>query len=122
MFNVMFNVVVVVVAAAAVVAGVDIVKYYPKAAAENLMCFKYYDAQKEVMGKRMEEWLRFSVCFWHTFRGTGELIERCGVRELKGTERERERERETPWVSCSTLDKLLNIYNLEFKKKVLEIY
>ncbi len=19
----------------------------------------------------MEEWLRFSVCFWHTFRGTG---------------------------------------------------
>ena len=20
----------------------------------------------------MEEWLRFSVCFWHTFRGTGE--------------------------------------------------
>ena len=25
-----------------------------------------------VMGKTMEEWLRFSVCFWHTFRGTGE--------------------------------------------------
>jgi xylose isomerase len=23
------------------------------------------------MGKTMEEWLRFSVCFWHTFRGTG---------------------------------------------------
>lgn len=19
----------------------------------------------------MEEWLRFSVCYWHTFRGTG---------------------------------------------------
>ena len=22
----------------------------------------------------MEEWLRFSVCYWHTFRGTGETI------------------------------------------------
>ena len=24
------------------------------------------------MGKTMEEWLRFSVCYWHTFRGLGE--------------------------------------------------
>lgn len=24
-----------------------------------------------VRGRTMEEWLRFSVCFWHTFRGTG---------------------------------------------------
>ena len=24
------------------------------------------------MGKTMEEWCRFSVCFWHTFRGTGQ--------------------------------------------------
>ncbi len=24
-----------------------------------------------VMGKTMEEWLRFSVVYWHTFRGTG---------------------------------------------------
>lgn len=23
------------------------------------------------MGKTMEDWCRFSVCFWHTFRGTG---------------------------------------------------
>lgn len=26
------------------------------------------------MGKTMEEWCRFSVCFWHTFRGTGVTI------------------------------------------------
>lgn len=26
-----------------------------------------------VHGKTMEEWLRFSVCFWHTFRGSGML-------------------------------------------------
>jgi xylose isomerase len=23
----------------------------------------------------MEEWLRFSVCFWHSFRGTGKQIQ-----------------------------------------------
>ena len=22
----------------------------------------------------MEEWLRYSVCFWHTFRGQGKLF------------------------------------------------
>ena len=27
-----------------------------------------------VMGKTMEDWCRFSVCFWHTFRGTGLTI------------------------------------------------
>ena len=29
--------------------------------------------QQIVMGKSMEDWCRFSVCFWHTFRGTGKL-------------------------------------------------
>jgi xylose isomerase len=24
-----------------------------------------------VMGKSMKDWLRFAVCYWHTFRGTG---------------------------------------------------
>ena len=23
------------------------------------------------LGKPMKEWLRFSVCYWHTWRGTG---------------------------------------------------
>ena len=35
------------------------------------MSFKYYNPNEILMGKSMEEWLRFSVCFWHTFRGTG---------------------------------------------------
>ena len=26
------------------------------------------------MGKTMEDWCRFSVCFWHTFRGTGRIL------------------------------------------------
>lgn len=37
------------------------------------MCFKHYNPKQVVMGRTMEEWLRFSVCFWHTFRGTGQL-------------------------------------------------
>lgn len=24
-----------------------------------------------LMGRKMEEWLRFSVCYWHSFCGTG---------------------------------------------------
>ena len=37
----------------------------------NIMAFKYYNPNEILMGKTMEEWLRFSACFWHTFRGTG---------------------------------------------------
>ena len=29
------------------------------------------DGKRRFMGKTMEEWLRFGVCFWHTFRGKG---------------------------------------------------
>jgi len=36
-----------------------------------LMQFWYRYNQQVVMGKTMEDWCRFSVCFWHTFRGTG---------------------------------------------------
>lgn len=35
------------------------------------MCFKHYNPQEIVMGKPMEEWLRFSVVYWHTFRWMG---------------------------------------------------
>jgi len=35
------------------------------------LVFKHYNPSEVIMGKTMEEWLRFSVCFWHTFRGTG---------------------------------------------------
>lgn len=29
--------------------------------------YRYYDPQKKVLGKTMEQHLRFAVCFWHTF-------------------------------------------------------
>ncbi|CAD5126171.1 DgyrCDS14337 [Dimorphilus gyrociliatus] len=35
------------------------------------MVFKHYNPDELVHGKRMEDWLRFSVCYWHTFRGVG---------------------------------------------------
>jgi len=38
---------------------------------DNPLAFKYYNADKEIEGKTMKEWLRFSACYWHTFRGTG---------------------------------------------------
>jgi len=37
----------------------------------NPLAFRYYNADEVIMGKTMKEWLRFSVCYWHTFRGNG---------------------------------------------------
>jgi len=31
------------------------------------LAFRYYDAERVVLGKRMEDQLRFAVCYWHTF-------------------------------------------------------
>lgn len=33
----------------------------------NPLAYQYYDKDRVVMGKRMEEHLRPSVCYWHTF-------------------------------------------------------
>ncbi|KAH9615191.1 hypothetical protein KSS87_022844 [Heliosperma pusillum] len=38
---------------------------------KNYLAYKYYNAEEEILGKKMKDWLRFSVAFWHTFRGTG---------------------------------------------------
>ena len=38
---------------------------------KNPMAFRYYDESEVVEGKTMKEHLRFSVVYWHTFRGTG---------------------------------------------------
>jgi xylose isomerase len=31
------------------------------------LAYRYYDRDRIVLGKRMEEQLRFAVCYWHTF-------------------------------------------------------
>ena len=37
----------------------------------NPLAFKYYDADQIVGRKSLKEHLRFSVAFWHSFKGTG---------------------------------------------------
>lgn len=38
---------------------------------DNPLAFRHYNAEELVEGRTMRDWLRFSVCYWHTFRGTG---------------------------------------------------
>ncbi len=33
----------------------------------NPLAFRYYDKDRVVLGRRMEEWLRPAVCYWHSF-------------------------------------------------------
>ena len=35
------------------------------------LAFKWYDKDRMVLGKRMEEQLRFAVCYWHSFSWNG---------------------------------------------------
>ena len=37
----------------------------------NPLAFKHYKAAEKVLGKTMADHLRFSVCYWHTFKGLG---------------------------------------------------
>lgn len=37
----------------------------------NDLAFKHYDKDRIVLGKRMEDHLRFAVCYWHNFVWTG---------------------------------------------------
>jgi xylose isomerase len=37
----------------------------------NPLAFRHYDAEEIVEGRPMRDHLRFSVVYWHTFRGTG---------------------------------------------------
>jgi len=35
--------------------------------AESDLAFRWYDAERQVLGKSMQEQLRFAVCYWHNF-------------------------------------------------------
>ena len=41
------------------------------------LAFHYYDADKVVAGKKMKDWLRFGVAWWHTF--DQELVDQFGT-------------------------------------------
>ncbi len=38
---------------------------------KNPMAYRYYDANKVVMGKTMAEWLKFAMAWWHTLCAEG---------------------------------------------------
>ncbi len=38
---------------------------------KNPLAFRWYDAKRVVAGRPMAEHLKFAVCYWHTFMGTG---------------------------------------------------
>jgi xylose isomerase len=38
---------------------------------KNPLAFRHYNPDEKVEGKSMRDHLRFAVCYWHTFRGTG---------------------------------------------------
>jgi len=48
------------------------IKYNPDADKKEVLVFRHYNKDEKVMGKTMEEWLKFSICFWHTFNWTGQ--------------------------------------------------
>src|SRR5947208_3065344 len=44
---------------------------YESPQSKNPLAYRWYNAGEKVEGKTMAEHLRFSVVYWHTFRGTG---------------------------------------------------
>ena len=38
---------------------------------DNPLAYRWYNAEEVIEGKTMAEHLRFSITYWHTFRGTG---------------------------------------------------
>ena len=45
----------------------------------NDLAYRWYDKDRVVLGKRMEEYLRVAVCFWHTFCWPGSDVFGAGT-------------------------------------------
>lgn len=50
--------------------GIEKVKFEGKES-DNPLAFKYYNPDMIVAGKKMKDWFKFSVAYWHTFCGQG---------------------------------------------------
>jgi xylose isomerase len=44
---------------------------YEGTRSKNPLSFKHYNPNEKILGKTMEQHLRFAVCYWHTFKGLG---------------------------------------------------
>ena len=47
---------------------------YEGPVSKNPMAFKWYNADKVILGKTMKEYLRYAIAYWHTFCGDGQDI------------------------------------------------
>ena len=56
----------------------DTVRYEGPDATSDL-AYRWYDKDRVVFGKRMEDYLRFAVCFWHTFCWPGSDVFGAGT-------------------------------------------
>ena len=66
-----------------IVPNQDNVEYFPSvpnkikykgADSNDHLSFRYYNPDELILGKPMKEWLRFSVCYWHTFCWDGKFF------------------------------------------------
>lgn len=44
---------------------------YEGPTSKSIYAYRYYNADEEILGRPMKDWLRLSVAFWHSFRGDG---------------------------------------------------
>ena len=50
--------------------GIGKIKFEGKES-KTPLAYHYYDADKVIMGKKMSEWLKFAMCWWHTLCAEG---------------------------------------------------
>ncbi len=50
--------------------GIGKIKFEGKES-KNPMAYRYYDAEKIILGKPMKEWLKFAMAWWHTLCAEG---------------------------------------------------
>jgi len=47
------------------------IEFNPNAPVTETMVFRHYNPDELVLDRSMKDWLRFSVCYWHTFNWEG---------------------------------------------------
>ncbi len=50
--------------------GIGKIKFEGKDS-KNPMAYRYYDAEKVILGKKMKDWLKFAMAWWHTLCAEG---------------------------------------------------
>jgi xylose isomerase len=55
---------------------------------DNALAFRHYDPTEVIDGRTMADHLRFSIAYWHAFRGTGADPFGPGTRQGSGLDRQ----------------------------------